>query len=76
MKNGRVPGFNYWKLSYRGKFIRTLWMIPIDVLTIIMLVILGAPLKITINISLVLFVTLIGQLVYTYVKWRTELNSW
>ncbi len=25
----------YWKLSYRRKFIRTLWMIPLSIITII-----------------------------------------
>ncbi|WP_067729862.1 hypothetical protein [Oceanobacillus damuensis] len=75
MKNGRDTGLNYWKLNYRGKFIRTLWMIPIGIIAIILLYIADAPIQITIILSVLIFVSTIVQLIYTYVKLKNESNS-
>ena len=75
MKNGRDKGFNYWTLNYRSKFIRTLWMIPFSIIAIILVIIADFPLQLVIASSLLLIVTLLGQLIYTYVKWQQELNN-
>lgn len=75
MRNGRDNGFNYWKLDYKGKFIRTLWTIPFGVLAIILLLITDVSTRITIMLSVLLLIVLIIQLIYTYVKWKKETYS-
>lgn len=73
LKNGRNSGIIYWKLNYRKKFIRTLWMIPFSVVVIIILFTyseLTVPFKVM--STSVLIVTLLYQLVYTHSKWKSE----
>lgn len=72
LKNGRDSNFNYWNLNYRGKFIRTLWMIPIGVLGLILLFIIGAQIITIKALSVLFIVILIAQLIYNYVKWKNE----
>lgn len=73
MKDGRDRGVIYWTLNYRAKFIRTLWMIPITIIVIILFMITSwVPKSITITVTLVLLITLISQLAYTYYKWQQE----
>lgn len=75
MKNGPDSGFNYWKLNYKKKFYRTLWMIPVTIfLTIQMLLSESSSQPILILVP-ALFVTLIVQLLYTYFKWKNEIQT-
>lgn len=60
---------SYFKLSYRRKFIRTLWTIPVLIFTLFLLKINGAYGKFFPVITLVLIVMLICQLIYNYKKW-------
>ena len=53
----------YWKLSYRRKFIRTLWMIPWTIVALIFIQIVGKNYKYTI---------LPIQAIYNYKKWMKE----
>ena len=76
MANKIDKGFEliYWNLSYRRKFIRTLWMTPLVLLIIILIAFLG---KISENISSILIIgflilALLFQLIYTYKKWKKE----
>lgn len=64
--------FNYWKLSYRRKFIRTLWMSPVTVITILGLQLMcdSSLFRCVIEIALVL--SFVIQAIYNYMKWRTE----
>lgn len=75
MKNGRDRGFNYWKLNFRKKFIRTLWMIPVDIFLIIQLLISDASTQITLILIIALVLTQIAQSVYTYMKWKSETQN-
>lgn len=66
MKN-KVQGESnlcYWNLTYKRKFIRTLWMTPLVILAIGVLVLSeNNPL-----ISVLLVVIYLWQLIYTYIK--------
>ena len=75
MKNGRDGGFNYWKLNYRKKFIRTLWMIPVAIFLSIQLFVMDIQSNISVFILVLLIVPLIVQLLYTYIKWKSESES-
>lgn len=78
MKSGKPTGidkgscFGYWKLSYRRKFIRTLWF------TLLIVVLLLTPSEIPVigTHKLYWFAALIviapTQLLYNYYKWQTE----
>jgi hypothetical protein len=72
VKNGSDGGFNYWKLSYRKKFIRTLWMIPVVIFLSIQLFVLDIHSNFSVFLIVLLIVTLIVQLIYTYIKWKSE----
>lgn len=75
VKNGRDGGFNYWKLNYRKKFIRTLWMIPVAIFLSIQLFVMDIQSNISVFILVLLIVPLIVQLLYTYIKWKSESES-
>jgi hypothetical protein len=76
MANKVDKGFElrYWRLSYRRKFIRTLWMIPFLLAAIILIFV--SPLKIVyaVVVSIILLVIFLIQLIYTYKKWKCTEN--
>lgn len=63
---------NYWNLSYKEKFKRTIWMIPISAFLIIQMFIIDFPLRITYFFSMALILVGGSQLIYTYRKWKKE----
>jgi len=76
MKKDKVDkGFElfYNNLSYRRKFIRTIWMILIGIIVGILIT------SISIIISLLYWIqfTIVGikQLKYNYMMWKTEISS-
>lgn len=64
--------FNYWKLSYRRKFIRTLWITPFIIPVLVYVWIKMHSISITIITALVLIAIYITQLLYTYRKWKNN----
>ena len=66
----------YWKLSYRRKFIRTLWMIPGTIVSLIFIQIVGKNYKYTILYTIlagiIYLVILPIQAIYNYKKWMKE----
>ena len=62
----------YWKLSYRRKFIRTLWMIPWTIVALIFIQIVGRNYKYTILAGIIYLVILPIQAIYNYKKWMKE----
>ena len=72
MENGRGGGFNYWKMNYRTKFIRTLWMNPVAIYLSIQMFVMDIPSKFSVFLLVLLLGTLIVQLIYTYIKWKSE----
>ena len=74
MKNGTDEGNQvvYWKLSYRRKFIRTLWLIPFIILVLIALfVILDNP-ALVVGYAVLMIIATGLQLLYTYRRWKRE----
>lgn len=63
---------NYRELSYKEKFKRTIWWIPISVFLIIQMFIIELPVKITYFFSIALILVGSIQLIYTYLKWKKE----
>ncbi|WP_277584928.1 hypothetical protein [Psychrobacillus antarcticus] len=72
VKNGRDGGFNYWKMNYRTRLLRTLWMVPVVLFLSIQLLVMDIPPKSSVFLLVLLLVTLVVQLIYTYFKWKSE----
>lgn len=64
--------FCFWKLSYRRKFIRTLWMLPFLIIVIFYLHITFKSYLLTDIIGTILSTIFILQAVYYYKKWKME----
>lgn len=62
----------YWKLSYRRKFIRTLWTIPIFIISIRIIIFLGNGIFVTRIIPIILTILFILQIIYNYIRWKKE----
>lgn len=62
--------FIYWKLSYRRKFIRTLWVAALIALVVAVLVVTRPDLR-TIPTAVLAVLTLV-QATYNYRKWQAE----
>ncbi len=73
MHNDKGFEFFYYKLSYRRRFIRTIWLIPIGIVVGILIS--------YINIIISLFywlpfiIALVKQLKYNYRMWKKETNK-
>lgn len=76
LKNGekidKEFAFCFWKLSYRRKFIRTIWMLPILIIVIFYLQITFKSHVLTGVIGAILGIIFIIQAVYYYKKWKAE----
>lgn len=62
----------YWKLSYRRKFIRTLWLIPIEILLVFCFHITFHSTIWTFLVAVGFVIMLLIQAVYNYKKWKKE----
>lgn len=62
----------YWKLSYRRKLIRTIWMIPFDSLALLLFYKTFHSVILTWIAGGWMFLLLFIQLVYNYKKWERE----
>ena len=62
----------YWKLSYRRKFIRTLWTIPWMIASLIFIQIVGENYKYTMIAGIIYLVVFPIQAIYNYKKWMKE----
>lgn len=74
-QEGRIDkGFEllYYKLSYRRRFIRTLWMIPWMFLALVLMSLGGGSIYIIIPFAIVLIVALYIQACHNYKKWKAE----
>lgn len=60
----------YWKLSYRRKFIRTIWMTPFVALAIFFLFYFHKSLLVSFILTITLIIVYVIQLLYTYHKWK------
>ena len=66
--------FCYWKLSYRRKFFRTLWMLPLLVVVLIINHNVYSSIFLKCTIASVLLLSFMIQAIYTYKKWKAETN--
>ncbi|MDI9218579.1 hypothetical protein [Clostridium tertium] len=62
----------YWQLSYRRRFIRILWSIPIFIISIGVIIFLSKELFMSIVIPIILLILFACELIYNYKKWRKE----
>ena len=62
----------YWKLSYRRKFIRTLWMMPIAIVTIVCFHTTFQSILLTCMVATMSAIMLLIQAIYNYRKWKNE----
>jgi hypothetical protein len=74
MRDGNEQGFVlvYWKLSFRRKFIRTLWASPLILFPLFLppnYSFFGVPRE---GLFSILVVILLAQAWYTYGKWKKE----
>lgn len=65
----------YWKLSYRRKFIRTLWMIPFEFIAVIHVWVTWNSILLTLICFIVIIGTGMAQAIYTYKKWKALNNE-
>ncbi|MDO4337871.1 MAG: hypothetical protein Q4C91_07255 [Eubacteriales bacterium] len=65
----------YWKLSYRRKFIRTLWFIPVSIIIIIAFYKQSQSYTFAGIIGAMLFILTFVQAIYNYKKWKNEIES-
>ncbi len=62
----------YWQLSYRRRFIRILWIIPIFIISIGVIIFISKELFMSIVIPIILLILFACELIYNYKKWRKE----
>lgn len=60
----------YWKLSYRRKFIRTLWLIPVDIIVVIGIYMKSQSYIFTGIVGVVSVISIVIQAIYNYKKWK------
>lgn len=73
MSNKIDKGFSlsYWKLSYRRKFFRTLWLTPVW-MVVILLLFHKQSFEVVLILEIIIVVSSGVQLLYTYKKWQDE----
>ncbi|RVT56355.1 hypothetical protein EM808_27750 [Niallia taxi] len=70
-KKDKGSVFFYYKLSYRRKFIRTLWTFPVVVISLVVIYIFaGLNSNETLIISISFLIIFLIQLFYNYLKWK------
>ena len=70
-KEDKGSVFFYYKLSYRRKFIRTLWTFPVVVISLVVIYIFaGLNSNETLIISISFLIIFLIQLFYNYLKWK------
>lgn len=62
----------YMNLSYRRKFIRTLWQAPLCLLAIMFTFFIGDNLFFNKIVPILLVILYVWQLIYTYNKWKND----
>lgn len=65
----------YYKLSYRRRFIRTLWMIPFAIIAVFLCYVLGFSEWSVLILAIVLAIITIVQALHNYKMWKSEEQS-
>lgn len=74
-KIDRGFSLSYWNLSYRRKFIRTLWSALLIIPAMLLVHMSYHSMTVTIVVGIVLLAIFSVQAVYNYKKWKEEDNS-
>ena len=74
-KIDRGFSLSYWNLSYRRKFIRTLWSALLIIPAMLLVHMSYYSMIVTIVVGIVLLAIFAVQAVYNYKKWKEEDNS-
>ena len=61
---------NYWKLSYRRRFVRNLWILPLLMVITGTLITRGDSTLTCRIIPIILLVSSVFELIYNYLKWK------
>lgn len=61
---------NYWKLSYRRRFVRNLWLLPLFVVLTVFMFWSGDKIFINRIIPILLLAIGVLELIYNYSKWK------
>lgn len=61
---------SYWKLSYRRRFIRDLWMLPFVIISIGFIIWIGDSIFTNIVVLVIGLVLFLVQSIYDYSKWK------
>ncbi len=72
MKIDKGFSFSYWNLSYRRKFIRTLWMTPFIVFISVLFCYNDIPIFTKVLIIAFLIIVDVIQLLYNYKQYQKE----
>lgn len=74
MKELKDKGFEliYYKLSYRRRYIRTLWTIPWGLLAVFLMFLAGWSLYVIIPVTILIIVSTYIQGRHNYKKWKEE----
>lgn len=63
--------FNYYKLSYRRKFLRSLTTLPITIVFVIIIYLLTDwSMLVNLMLGVILLVLFVGQMIYNYYMWK------
>ncbi|WP_312648956.1 hypothetical protein [Aminipila sp.] len=73
MKKDKGFEICYWNLSYRRKFIRTLWITPFTIFACLLVWHVYHSKILTVGYSIIITVVGVIQAIYTYRKWKNEL---
>ncbi|WP_315120813.1 hypothetical protein [uncultured Clostridium sp.] len=65
----------YWNLSYRRKFIRTLWMIPFCTAVLVFIWFINSNSVMNTILTTFCIVVFLIQLIYTYSRWKKDEHS-
>lgn len=60
----------YWNLSYRRKFIRTLWALPLGVLSMLFIWYIGSNIVLNTILTIGAVIMFFAQLIFTFHKWK------
>ncbi|WP_051003973.1 hypothetical protein [Gottschalkia acidurici] len=78
MGNNKVDrGFEpiYWRLTYRRKFIRTLWLTPINIVVLLLVWNSDNSTSVKTITTIILILLNLTQLIYNYMKWKKVIND-
>lgn len=72
MSENKKNSMNYWKLDYKSKFKRTMWMLPFVIILCFCIPLIVEDTVLAIGFPVLLIVVFIAQALYTYKMWKKQ----